>query len=114
MAAILLYQVSPMDFELVFISFSLSLYFFYFFFMLRVLDSCIDRNGNCPAWKQSGACQTDPDIMKDWCLHSCDLCNGEKHLFFGTVTSSLVFSVKSTGTLSCQVSIGSGSLGGDD
>ena len=82
--------------------------------MLHVLDSCIDRNGNCPAWKESGACQTDPDIMKDWCLHSCDLCNSEKHFSLALSLSSLVFSVKSIGALSCQVSIGSGSLGGDD
>ena len=26
---------------------------FLFFSLLHVLDSCIDKNGNCPSWKQS-------------------------------------------------------------
>lgn len=44
---------------------------------LSNVDSCKDNDGNCPAWKKSGACQTHPDVMTTWCLHSCNFCNGE-------------------------------------
>ena len=49
----------------------------YIFVLFVVIDSCMDKNGNCPAWKQSGACQSSPDIMKEHCKHSCNFCNGE-------------------------------------
>ena len=69
---------------------------FLFFSLPHVVDSCIDKNGNCPAWKKSGACQTCPDVMKDWCLHSCGLCNGEQYfqLFFDRVTLLLHAEIK--------------------
>ena len=45
----------------------------------HVVDSCIDKNCNFPSWKQNGACQMSSDVMKDWCPHSCGLCNGEQY-----------------------------------
>ena len=41
------------------------------------LDSCMDKNGNCPAWKQYGHCQNSPDIMKEHCSYTCNFCNGK-------------------------------------
>ena len=44
---------------------------------LSNVDSCLDNDGNCPAMKKNGACQSHPDVIKTWCLYSCNLCNGE-------------------------------------
>lgn len=46
-------------------------------FLSYVVDSCMDKDGNCPVWKEYGSCQTHPDVMKEHCQYSCNLCNGK-------------------------------------
>ena len=46
------------------------------FLFLLAIDSCMDKNGNCPIWAKDGHCQSNPEDMKTNCEHSCKVCGG--------------------------------------
>ena len=50
--------------------------FYCMFLFLLSIDSCMDKNGNCPLWAKDGHCQSNPGYMNTNCRHSCKVCGG--------------------------------------